>query len=761
MTKADAVCSSFPYFCLERYNNPSFKNMTQGTPMHPLRPLLQAHFHSTSQKRELAQAITTFPNTGDSNCVQLSQMWCLLVDGDTILTCARQSFDALSGNAITKSETSSIDDGANIKVSVGNDRSWLIPVKNETSLPAFLSVFGENLASLGRDGATARLEVNGAPVDAEQWSFLVGAAQTGSVGLDLQEMELQKAGKVDLTGVLPVRSDQPAVSGTRASAGDTQDGTTAEEQLAMPAVEQPAIEFIDPTNAAEDDDALQIFKYTSEKTLEVLADTLHSTLQNNPRSKEKTAYEHTREAKVGAVAASLQHGVYSNKNLKIDLARIAIYLFRFFWPLQTNHSVAGKYWAAVERTFAHSSETFKSANVEGFMKQLSNDVVPLMDAFARDFSESKDDLQPLPDAFSKAFLHLLMVLVLLSRTTKTRGFGVNNSTVRSHIRCARDELENGKREITARLKARTPELEDLEVCSPASLLALVLNQLSEDVMHGKPDVANTYNDYFFQLDFRITEDPTSRSHQESLRFFLQEVEAILSTLQYQRGVLEGLEKSLWEQSSAASSSRRNGKFNDNFFLRDALGESRQQLVFDSCKSRVAARIDKFRGLQQRAQDLGEWHRNEMETNRDRQENAIMVFTIVTIIFLPLSFVTSFFGMNTADVRDMEYGQWAYWAAGLPLTVLVVVGSLWWAGEFEGFGSWVERILRRGSSATSSSRSGWSRIPDPIGYSRREQEEQEENRRLVNREGGRYVREEVSPPRPRRRTTYATKRYHYR
>lgn len=32
--------------------------------------------------------------------------------------------------------------------------------------------------------------------------------------------------------------------------------------------------------------------------------------------------------------------------------------------------------------------------------------------------------------------------------------------------------------------------------------------------------------------------------------------------------------------------------------------------------------------------------------------AILVFTIVTIIFLPLSFVSSFFGMNFSDIRDM-------------------------------------------------------------------------------------------------------------
>jgi hypothetical protein len=61
--------------------------------------------------------------------------------------------------------------------------------------------------------------------------------------------------------------------------------------------------------------------------------------------------------------------------------------------------------------------------------------------------------------------------------------------------------------------------------------------------------------------------------------------------------------------------------------------------------------------------------------RDRHDNAIYVFTIFTVIFLPLSFVCSFLGMNTADVRDMKYGQSIFWVAALPLTFFVVLIAL--------------------------------------------------------------------------------------
>src|SRR5688572_25633063 len=52
-----------------------------------------------------------------------------------------------------------------------------------------------------------------------------------------------------------------------------------------------------------------------------------------------------------------------------------------------------------------------------------------------------------------------------------------------------------------------------------------------------------------------------------------------------------------------------------------------------------------------------------------QNVAIFVFTTVTVIFLPLSFITSYMGMNTKDIRDLNQGQWLFWAVGGPLTVV--------------------------------------------------------------------------------------------
>ena len=69
----------------------------------------------------------------------------------------------------------------------------------------------------------------------------------------------------------------------------------------------------------------------------------------------------------------------------------------------------------------------------------------------------------------------------------------------------------------------------------------------------------------------------------------------------------------------------------------------------------------------------------MQSSKEQQERAIYVFTIVTIIFLPISTVSGIFGMNVKDVRDMDNGQWVFWAVAIPVTAIVIVGSLFGAG----------------------------------------------------------------------------------
>jgi hypothetical protein len=71
-----------------------------------------------------------------------------------------------------------------------------------------------------------------------------------------------------------------------------------------------------------------------------------------------------------------------------------------------------------------------------------------------------------------------------------------------------------------------------------------------------------------------------------------------------------------------------------------------------------------------ADKLAESLRHSIAIVEEGDSKAIFIFTLVTIVFLPLSFVSSVFGMNTVDVRDMASTQKLFWIVALPVTAAV-------------------------------------------------------------------------------------------
>lgn len=224
---------------------------------------------------------------------------------------------------------------------------------------------------------------------------------------------------------------------------------------------------------------------------------------------------------------------------------------------------------------------------------LHDEILPLASMLAQEFIGYEQDLRPIPDAFSKAWLHLVTAVVLTGERSINKNSLFHLSAVSMHLRAIPGELEKGKIEIMTRLHAI--DIDDLEICTESSILSLLVNQIAKDVMHGAPDVATTYTNYFQSLEFNVTEDPAPRYHQEKIRFFLQEVEAVLATLESQLSVVEVFQQSLEQQSA-----------DNDAVLIYSLGTSRQTFVIEDCKARIGGRIDKFKGLQRRAEDLGEW-----------------------------------------------------------------------------------------------------------------------------------------------------------
>ncbi|KAF2624672.1 hypothetical protein BU25DRAFT_493335 [Macroventuria anomochaeta] len=61
----------------------------------------------------------------------------------------------------------------------------------------------------------------------------------------------------------------------------------------------------------------------------------------------------------------------------------------------------------------------------------------------------------------------------------------------------------------------------------------------------------------------------------------------------------------------------------------------------------------------------------------KQGQAVMLFTVVTIIFLPLSFFTAYFGQNVSEITgdDANPTAWELWRVGTPITVVIVLVAL--------------------------------------------------------------------------------------
>lgn len=58
-----------------------------------------------------------------------------------------------------------------------------------------------------------------------------------------------------------------------------------------------------------------------------------------------------------------------------------------------------------------------------------------------------------------------------------------------------------------------------------------------------------------------------------------------------------------------------------------------------------------------------------------ENQAILVFTTVTVVFLSLSFITSYFGMNSIDIRNAAFTQLRFWELAILLTVIVLLEVL--------------------------------------------------------------------------------------
>ncbi|KAL8887704.1 MAG: hypothetical protein Q9215_004776 [Flavoplaca cf. flavocitrina] len=133
-----------------------------------------------------------------------------------------------------------------------------------------------------------------------------------------------------------------------------------------------------------------------------------------------------------------------------------------------------------------------------------------------------------------------------------------------------------------------------------------------------------------------------RGHQEKILSVREEISCVLTVLETQERLIKGLLSTL---------SRRR-----MLYAKSDLWWRREVSILQHCFGKIRDKTRDFDAMDEQAIAMRTFNLDRIESNKDRQENAILIFTFVTIIFLPLSFVSSFFGINTSDIRDMATPQ---------------------------------------------------------------------------------------------------------
>ncbi|KAL8899238.1 MAG: hypothetical protein Q9207_006301 [Kuettlingeria erythrocarpa] len=332
------------------------------------------------------------------------------------------------------------------------------------------------------------------------------------------------------------------------------------------------------------------------------------------------------------------------------ILKLSKQLFAFFFPLAYSSSMTDKYWGGVFRLL-HD----KPASI-GFQYEYQEELLKIR-SHAQPLARLIRLGPPpghlsLPIELSRAWIHLLTFWSLSTTNRSIR-------TLEGELGKCLKMIEVGRSKL---LRSRLPSsLDSHEAVLPAGIVSLLVNKTVGEVMGGSPDIGATYYAYLTQLEQDVQQKPYNRGHQEKLSSVGQEISCVLAVLEDQERCVRKLRSTLMR-----------GRLNAPL----GFPQRREAYILQNCLLSISDRMQTFNALDERARGIAAF------SNRDRQEGAILIFTIVTIIFLPLSFVSSFFGMNTSDIRAMSTPQWAFWAAAIPLTLIVLGVSFFVARKIE-------------------------------------------------------------------------------
>ncbi|EFX05398.1 Mg2+ transporter [Grosmannia clavigera kw1407] len=705
------VC--LPYLSLEKYSglqSGGDGSLRSGVipPSFPVATLLQNKNTRTGQDRDMRQAVCQSPVTPSGMCFHVPQLWIVMVDNTFLFTYGRMTDKELRGDGISLvlqpiSDTTHTQPLKVIAVTF-EKVLWSIPLEECISWLDFVGHFREFWPS------RVQFFRHGRAINADDWSRIWNKARHIDDKITLEMRIGPKPAPPPVGVLLPLGDTHEAPA--RPSTSTTEDRLTATSQAKLAVFTCLAgVLYLESGTVNQDvlDDRLrEVENYLQTKIC--FSDRRIYTacpVMTRETVRAKLAAEGAQAAPEG-----LQRTGISEYEMRLDIFNAADVVFQFFFPLNVDVPTGG-------------SENFKvfGRTLRIVLRRLSRRVQMFQELFGGTGLREPVQLATVPNELVDAWIDLLMFLVLLPAYTG------KCSQLLEHCNTL---LSSGM--AAAVLKLSDQPLLARVVVQPMDLLALLSMPIMQDVTGGLPDICECYSAALESMKSEIALQRPDRSRDYRISLLVEEIMAVERVVTAQSTIFQILfrygtatdhtsnghetlsEIYAWgyqpREFSREAKSSNGGRRNQYSHIRetyayngvatakaDSLADvgklaatdpyGYRRLLLHECQRLLDDRSEDFDMLRNWAASLEKSNQNKVDTTKDRHDNALYAFTIVTVIFLPLSAVASVFGMNTNDVRNMEVNQWVYWATALPVTLVVVLLGLLWTGELGNLVRWIQ------------------------------------------------------------------------
>ncbi|KAI1093116.1 hypothetical protein F5B19DRAFT_451112 [Rostrohypoxylon terebratum] len=384
-------------------------------------------------------------------------------------------------------------------------------------------------------------------------------------------------------------------------------------------------------------------------------------------------------------------------------------IFLFFFPQGFKGPTISKYWGGVHQLlqFTESPQSKDSAllAIKNELSNLTGEIGSLTQAFC--YSSKEMISIDMPVELQQAWLHILMSLISFDgRDAKYERQSMG--TWLQHIRIASHLIKKGSQNVVQSLKNNNPsQLRDRLIPLPIDIAW----QASSDLLGRNPEMENTkkplsadvvkiYRQCVESLQQAVSDKPWDRSHLKKITSLQEEISKIQEVFKEQERVLVEMisfQTELQESTGSGDHHDENPRPHSSgadtnvsptlrsldddvdFEPKASYHNYFQGMVPQDCLGSTQRKNRQLAQLQKELLSFEIEAKGAIDDNKDQQASAVYAFTIVTVIFLPLSTVASIFGMNTNDIRNTDINQWLFWAVSLPITIVIVPLALLWAG----------------------------------------------------------------------------------